>query len=902
MSRRIALLLLVAMIAIAVAPSSDADAADAFDGTQQFTAAGFFGAEDGAAAWAASHEAGSEECLITVGSGTVSSSDAWTVASLVVAGSSVEDIQYALPDLVSGLEVRLRIAGDITGAGNLDPVDPFYLEDAEGCTSIAEGMFRGCPSIRSVTVTHASSIGDSAFSSCWNLISVTAGGEHVSIGDSAFEDCTVYNLALEEGVEAIGASAFKGCKMSSVVLPDGLTSIGDEAFAGVTTIRSVTLSPTIASFGSSVFSGCTLVSELTVPDGLVSIGASAFSGCRLLTSVEIPATVESIGDGAFSGCISVRSVELNGAPAAIGASAFEGCTALSAIPLASVVSVGSAAFRGCTSLRDASLGSVAASVGASAFEGCTSLTGFDAGTAAVDLTAFKGCTSLTELDATGSQVYRAIGGILYTADLRTLYMAPPAMSGQFHRSDLPSSVRTINLDYSSNRYYIDQRDLLNETEFVDTVSGTSAIGVRYSSLGMSECSLEASGRTVYMSYTLYPGWTWSVEDAVSVSAHVSASGGRIAIQPVSSSCTVYPMGLKTLSYAELDRVTSMAGWPNDWALVLTSPSYSDQGRSGTVTYAGVQEYQAVAYNGSAASTTLDGTIQFHGITFRVASVKLPLGNYGVLTDLTLGDGVAVPESAFEGSPALRSVTADHVSEVGASAFRNCTALASARFASCSSFGEHAFEGCRSLGELRIGAGIASFGDGALWGCSSLRAVLGGTVVSGTGGIPVVRLDDSMADCTFTVGVNCILVGCRTGSSVVAVPSDGPEASYTVTGGAAVVPLSDGMLLRLEDGVQGSGVVVAFDYGIGGGYTTATVQTGSSVQAPDPKTPSGYSFYRWMDGSEEFDPDAPVTAAKIVIATYHRDPSSGREDGTLAAMVAVVLAIVVVLPLAFGRLR
>ena len=86
--------------------------------------------------------------------------------------------------------------------------------------------------IRSVSLSGISYIGNSAFSGCRGLTSVTIPEGVASIGDGAFSDCSgLTSVTILEGVTSIGDFAFRDCSgLTSVTIPEGVTSIGDGAF------------------------------------------------------------------------------------------------------------------------------------------------------------------------------------------------------------------------------------------------------------------------------------------------------------------------------------------------------------------------------------------------------------------------------------------------------------------------------------------------------------------------------------------------------------------------------------------------------------------------------------------------------------------------------------------------
>ena len=108
-----------------------------------------------------------------------------------------------------------------------------------------------------------------------------------TIGGSAFESCyKLETITLSEGVETIGYGAFRWCgKLATVNLPKSLKTIGDEGF-----------------FNSN---GLT---DVVLPEGLETIGRSAFAACYGLKTIVIPSTVTSIGYGMLNGIENIESV------------------------------------------------------------------------------------------------------------------------------------------------------------------------------------------------------------------------------------------------------------------------------------------------------------------------------------------------------------------------------------------------------------------------------------------------------------------------------------------------------------------------------------------------------------------------------------------------------------------
>ena len=177
------------------------------------------------------------------------------------------------------------------------------------------------------------SIGASAFSSCYSLTSVSIPDSVTSIGEGAFYYCeSLTSVIIPDGVTSIGEGAFYYCfSLRSVSIPDSVTSIGDAAFRYCTSLRSVTIPNSVTSIGASAFSDCDSLTSVSIPESVTSIGAYAFSSCSSLTSVSIPDSVTSIGNSTFSWCESLTSISIPNSVTSIGASAFYYCNKLKTV-------------------------------------------------------------------------------------------------------------------------------------------------------------------------------------------------------------------------------------------------------------------------------------------------------------------------------------------------------------------------------------------------------------------------------------------------------------------------------------------------------------------------------------------------------------------------------------------
>lgn len=110
-------------------------------------------------------------------------------------------------------------------------------------------------------------------------------------------------------VTSIGESAFSYClQLTTVTIPDSVTHIGDGAFFYDAFLRTVIMPDSVKYIGPNAFWGCKSLTKVTIPKNVISIGAKAFYNCESLTKVTIPKSVTSIGTEAFKGCSKLTTV------------------------------------------------------------------------------------------------------------------------------------------------------------------------------------------------------------------------------------------------------------------------------------------------------------------------------------------------------------------------------------------------------------------------------------------------------------------------------------------------------------------------------------------------------------------------------------------------------------------
>ena len=177
------------------------------------------------------------------------------------------------------------------------------------------------------------SISESAFCDCQDLVSVTLPEGVRDIGEFAFADCdNLCRVNLPEGLISLGDCAFDHCEgLTEIALPDSLREVGANPFHSCANLFDIFVSPDheyLATIDGVLFSKpdrrlvCYPMGysagRYSVPEGVLDIGAMAFDRDLYLEEVVLPKSLVSIGDGAFNGCEGLRAMNLPAGVKSIG--------------------------------------------------------------------------------------------------------------------------------------------------------------------------------------------------------------------------------------------------------------------------------------------------------------------------------------------------------------------------------------------------------------------------------------------------------------------------------------------------------------------------------------------------------------------------------------------------------
>ena len=285
---------------------------------------------------------------------------------------------FALMTLVSALQgwaFDFEVDGiyyTITSSGTVSVVKGTY--DYDGDVTIPKTVSNG------VETFNVTGIGEGAFKSCGELVSVTMPEGLTSIGNEAFYRSSIKAVSLPSTLSSMGTSAFRECRnLTGVVLPDALKDVKEYAFYQCTNLKAVSLGNQTVTIEKYAFMD-TPIENLVIPSSTRTIAPCAFVQCSKLKSLIINNAPVAIGWAAFGRCSNLEEVNLGSKTYDLGnilrgenygAGVFNGCTNLKSISLpSSLTSTGYCTFEGCSKLYNVTLPNTIEEIGERSFLGC----------------------------------------------------------------------------------------------------------------------------------------------------------------------------------------------------------------------------------------------------------------------------------------------------------------------------------------------------------------------------------------------------------------------------------------------------------------------------------------------------------------------------------------------------
>ena len=241
-------------------------------------------------------------------------------------------------------------------------------------------------------------------------------------------------VVVPDGVKTLSQGVFYGAAMSEIVLPDSLEVIEGYVFYQCQNLKTVTIPKNVKEIGDYAFDYCPSLESIGVAAGngyYKSVNGVLFSksGDLLLRypeaktgdSYKVPDTVRTIAPDAFYAAKLV-SVTMGD----------------------NVEEIKCYSFQDCANLTEIKIGKGMKLLGDWVFGGDQKLTRLDlpAGLEEIGGFVFDNCTALREINvAEGGKHFASVEGVLYSADIKTVYKHPEGKSSANYT--LPSTVKKV---------------------------------------------------------------------------------------------------------------------------------------------------------------------------------------------------------------------------------------------------------------------------------------------------------------------------------------------------------------------------------------------------------------------------------------------------------------------------
>lgn len=283
-----------------------------------------------------------------------------------------EPLTFVIPDSVKTIGYRAfrnSLYTNMTIGENVSYLDSMCFDNM---TAIETLQWNAIDAVNGACITGDYSTGNSLFTNCWELSTLTFGDKVQSVPDRLTSCC-----AWKSGGYAYNEA------LTTLTFPASMHHIGVNAFADCHGLTTITGLEHVANICRNAFEGTPYYTEHMITSessGLIYFhnGDSLFGYAKAAdagetTTLEIPSKIKYICDGAFqsSGLTAITTLKLNEGLLEIGNFAFEGLTGVtSKIEIPSTVThIGRFAFKGLTKAAglDLSKATKLETIGASAF-------------------------------------------------------------------------------------------------------------------------------------------------------------------------------------------------------------------------------------------------------------------------------------------------------------------------------------------------------------------------------------------------------------------------------------------------------------------------------------------------------------------------------------------------------
>lgn len=579
-------------------------------------------------------------------------------------------------------------------------------------TALGTAAFKNCVNLPflSVDTSNLAEINATAFEGCTGLRSVQINGgekKQTTIADGAFATCNSLKWLDIENVKSIGKNAFAKLPFSALEI-NQVDTIGESAFAGCDKLENPVIQ-NVKTIGASAFagSGAQTDDNKVLLDSIQNVGSRAFEGCQF-TSADIrdlekvttytdPETKIEYSPFAKS---SIKKVEFSDETKnTVCTKAFKNVTSLQSVELAycftygNISTIDASAFEGCVNLTDINLSDKLTTINGLAFYN-TGLT---------EIMVPASLTKITTASAAGKNVGPFAGGVLrkvtfadgVTKSLQGMFMGTTSLEEVV----LPESLKTIDQnafkDCSSlKKLSVGKSGGENVLDTVETINAGAFNGC--SSLetltlkNVAKIDSSDTNRT-------FGGCTSLKKVSVTGVTTTDNTGKTTLSTTIGTSAFKDNKALKEINLDTIKTVSQEA---------FRGCGVADDGTDpATLTLNNVNAIGALAFYGCGFKAvqiprqlTSVATGKINGVEYGpFAGGKLETVSFGTLIN-------TIPDNLCMNTTSLQKIELQSVK------------------ASLRTIGKNAFKGCTSVEEVTIPKGILTVSNSAFEGCSGLTDV------------------------------------------------------------------------------------------------------------------------------------------------------------------------------------
>lgn len=579
-------------------------------------------------------------------------------------------------------------------------------------TALGTAAFKNCVNLPflSVDTSNLAEINATAFEGCTGLRSVQINGgekKQTTIADGAFATCNSLKWLDIENVKSIEKNAFAKLPFSGLEI-NNVDAIGESAFAGCDKLENPVIQ-NVKTIGASAFagSGAQTDDNKVLLDSIQNVGSRAFEGCQF-TSADIrdlekvttytdPETKIEYSPFAKS---SIKKVEFSDETKnTVCTKAFKNVTSLQSVELAycftygNISTIDASAFEGCVNLTDINLSDKLTTINGLAFYN-TGLT---------EITVPASLTKITAASAAGKTVSPFAGGVLrkvtfadgVTKSLQGMFMSTTSLEEVV----LPESLKTIDQntfkDCSSlKKLSVGKSGGENVLDTVETINAGAFNGCS----SLETLTLKNVAKIDSSDTNRTFGGCMSLKKVSVTGVTTTDNTGKTTLSTtIGTSAFKDNKALKEINLDTIKTVSQEA---------FRGCGVADDGTDpATLTLNNVNAIGALAFYGCGFKAvqiprqlTSVATGKINGVEYGpFAGGKLETVSFGTLIN-------TIPDNLCMNTTSLQKIELQSVK------------------ASLRTIGKNAFKGCTSVEEVTIPKGILTVSNSAFEGCSGLTDV------------------------------------------------------------------------------------------------------------------------------------------------------------------------------------